>query len=76
MLLDIFPFLKLIPGDTFRFERLLKNEAILASFFASHVDEHVTSYDPEKTRDFIDAYLAQLPDNELNAENSKYIYAT
>ncbi|XP_064652404.1 cytochrome P450 2U1-like isoform X2 [Lineus longissimus] len=69
MLLDIFPFLKFIPGDAFCFQRLLSNDATLAAFFESHVANHLTSLDSENPRDFIDAYIAQLPGNELSAEN-------
>ncbi|ESO84051.1 hypothetical protein LOTGIDRAFT_155365 [Lottia gigantea] len=58
--LNFYPLLQYLPGDLFKFDKVLENVEFVQGFVREKVEEHRQSFNEEKVRDFIDAYLLEL----------------
>ena len=59
-LTEVFPFLRLIPGDVFKRKKLLDNVQCFKNVMATYVTEHKRTFDENNLRDFIDCYIKEL----------------
>jgi hypothetical protein len=65
------PFLKKIPGDPFGARRISNNVRQTFEFFRKEIKEHEISLDDNEVRDFIDAYLKEIKQQEAG-ENTDF----
>ena len=64
------PWLRFLPGDVFKYWQTLANSRILEDHVRQEIEEHKKSYRPEITRDFVDAFLHQMKENENNKDST------
>jgi hypothetical protein len=69
--LNFAPFLKKIPGDPFGARRISNNVRQTFEFFRKEIKEHEISLDDNEVRDFIDAYLKEIKQQEAG-ENTDF----
>ena len=54
------PWLRYLPGDPFRYWKTMENVAFYENKIKELINEHKRTYDPNITRDFIDAYISKM----------------
>ncbi len=57
---------KWLPFST-GFEDDSKNLRAIRSYLSKTIDDHMTTFDPDNVRDFIDAYLVEIKVSPLRA---------
>lgn len=62
-MLDTFPWTRFLPKYRKSYKEMVTSDRCIYQFISDCIDEHEKTYDPENTRDFIDAYL-----NVINEE--------
>ncbi|XP_046552806.1 cytochrome P450 18a1-like [Haliotis rubra] len=73
-ILNFFPIFQYLPGDIFKFNKVLSNVAFVQTFIRDTVQRHIENLDTLNIRDFIDAYLKEMqeeaddPETTLNYE--------
>ncbi|XP_035674422.1 cytochrome P450 2D9-like [Branchiostoma floridae] len=55
--LNVFPFLRHIPAINSSAREIVENKRKIMSFVNDIIEEHRATYDPDHTRDLVDAYL-------------------
>ncbi|XP_050391263.1 cytochrome P450 2B5 isoform X1 [Patella vulgata] len=73
-LLNFFPILQYLPGDLFKFDRVLENVEFVQGFIRDTVELHRQSFNPNKVRDFIDAYLLELDHRRRSDTQTTFNY--
>ncbi|CAG0882843.1 unnamed protein product [Cyprideis torosa] len=56
----IFPILRYLPSVTSTYEKIRQNKEEMHDFFRTIIKQHKESFDPEVTRDIVDAYLLEI----------------
>ncbi|KAL8615481.1 hypothetical protein ACOMHN_053817 [Nucella lapillus] len=64
-LLNFFPFLQYLPGDSFKSHKMLKNVDFVQGYLRQWLDNHQKRFDPSNISDFIDAYLNEIDKRRL-----------
>ena len=70
--LMLFPFLKYLPGDLTGSKRNEKNCNFMMAMIMDMIVQHRKTYDPDVTRDFIDAYIHQINKEEAKGNVSSF----
>ncbi len=68
--LMIFPILRHLPGDPFKYKKLLENISHISSFFDDQIRAHKERKTPNNKEDFIDAYLEQIEKEKNNPDTT------
>ncbi|XP_064619170.1 cytochrome P450 2C31-like [Lineus longissimus] len=71
-ILNLFPFLRHIPGDLFNLATIKKNIDFVHVFFEKHIKEHKERFDPDDLADFLDAYLAEKERQDKKDPNNSF----
>lgn len=64
--IDVFPFLRILPGIRSRFNEFLNGQQNIGKFFKRKVSEHIESHNQNDTKDFIDVYIKEIKQMEKN----------
>ena len=71
-LLNFFPFLLYMPGDTFKAAKVLKNVDYVQSYLRPWLDEGKRRFDPEDLSDFIDAYFYEMQQKKMKNSQTTF----
>ncbi|XP_046551571.1 cytochrome P450 2U1-like [Haliotis rubra] len=59
-MVDLFPAVRLLPGDFFNYKRLVKNVTVLKKEVARHAEDRVNNFDADNVEDFATAFLKEV----------------
>ena len=65
--LTVFPFLRYLPCDFFRYKKLVDSVEYMYTQYKRYVGNHLNTYTPGKVRDFVDAYIKAMEEEEVGA---------
>ena len=74
VVMNCFPFLFYLPGDPLRVKSYPENITFFRKFVANLYNAHMETYDSEKTRDIMDAYIHEMKKAEISKEASDFTY--
>ncbi|XP_066278836.1 cytochrome P450 2D9-like [Branchiostoma lanceolatum] len=66
--LNVFPFLRHIPAIDTSGREILDNKRKIMSFVNQRIEEHRATFDPDSTRDLVDAYLKETQNSAGRSE--------
>ena len=66
---ELFPFLRILPGDIFKRKLILKNADRFFGLMDSYIQEHKNTFDENNIRDFIDCYINELRHGDRASSN-------
>ena len=68
--ITVFPFLRHIPGDFFLYKKLMATVVYMHGQYTKYVADHQRTYTPGVTRDFIDAYIKAMREEQDKGNNT------
>ncbi|XP_076312336.1 cytochrome P450 18a1-like isoform X1 [Tachypleus tridentatus] len=69
---NFIPVLRYIPGGNYAYQKIKQNREETAAYFQEVAEEHKHTLDPQDLRDFVDAYLVQLQENQNDNKESYF----
>ncbi|XP_071114114.1 cytochrome P450 2B4-like [Haliotis cracherodii] len=69
-ILNFFPILQYLPGDIFKFNKVLSNVDFVQKFIRNTVQRHIENLDTLHVRDFVDAYLKEMQEEADDPETT------
>ncbi|XP_071088224.1 cytochrome P450 2U1-like [Haliotis cracherodii] len=69
--LNVLPFLRFLPGDLFKFKKMMRNiDTIKSQLVDSMIKEHLQKHDDDNVDDFIHAYIKEMRLRKETQENT------
>ena len=76
LVIPVLPFLRYFPGDPLRYWETLKSINILHNFTDGEIERHKETYEPDTTRDLVDAYLHVMKEDKCRETTFSGMYAS
>ena len=79
-IINFFPFLEHLPGDPFKWKKVLSNVVMINRFLERQVEKHAKVHtEEEESTDFIHAYIREIRKHEASGNdnttvNSSLVY--
>ena len=72
LLINCFPFLRILPGDPLGFRKIEKIREKPQRFLNKIFDEHQNTFDENNIRDVLDLYIKELEENERTGRTNTF----
>ena len=70
MFMTPFPWLRHLPGDMLKYWKVVENIDFVEGALKEQIEEHKRTYDPNVTRDYIDAYITKMKEVSIAGDAS------